>query len=153
MAIDRDKALALAPAVTRMRVDADRLRFFAAAIGQTDPVYTDRAAARAAGHPDLPVPPTFLFGLGLEGPDSFAFIGDLGIDLRTVLHATQAFTYHAMAYAGDELTMTSRITDTVAKKDGQLEFVVRVGEVRRADGVHIADVETVTVVQRRGDGA
>jgi hypothetical protein len=28
-----------------------RLRFFAKAIGQTDPVYTDEAAARAAGHP------------------------------------------------------------------------------------------------------
>ena len=32
-------------------VEKGRLRFFAKATGQTDPVYTDEAAARAAGHP------------------------------------------------------------------------------------------------------
>ena len=47
-------------------VERGRLRFFAKAIGETDPVYTDVEAARAAGHPDLPVPPTFLFGLELD---------------------------------------------------------------------------------------
>ena len=38
-------------------VEKGRLRFFAKATGQTDPVYSDEAAARAAGHPGLPVPP------------------------------------------------------------------------------------------------
>ncbi len=40
-------------------MERGRLRMFAAAIGETDPIYTDVEAARAAGHPDLPVPPTF----------------------------------------------------------------------------------------------
>ena len=43
-----------------------RLRFFAKAIGETDPVYTDDAAARDAGYPDLPAPPTFLFAAELD---------------------------------------------------------------------------------------
>ena len=72
-----------------------------------------------------------------------------GIDLRVVLHGTQTFTYHALAYVGDELTMTSRITDVYAKKGGLLEFIVRVGEVRKADGTHVADAESVTIVQNR----
>ena len=38
-------------------VEKGRLKFFAKAIGQTDPVYTDEATAKAAGHPSLPVPP------------------------------------------------------------------------------------------------
>ena len=38
-------------------VEKGRLRFFAKATGQTDPVYSDEAAARAAGHPGSPVPP------------------------------------------------------------------------------------------------
>ena len=41
-------------------VEASRLRFFAKATGQTDPVYSDEASARAAGHPGLPVPPHLL---------------------------------------------------------------------------------------------
>src|SRR5213076_1850421 len=40
-------------------VEKGRLRFFAKAIGESDPVYTDESAARDAGHPTLPVPPTF----------------------------------------------------------------------------------------------
>lgn len=42
-------------------VEAGRLRFFAKAIGQADPLYTDDATVRAAGHSGLPVPPTYLF--------------------------------------------------------------------------------------------
>ena len=42
-------------------VEPSRLRFFAKAIGQTDPAYTDTGAANRAGYPTLPVPPTYLF--------------------------------------------------------------------------------------------
>ena len=42
-------------------IERSRLQFFAKAIGETNPVYTDVAAARDAGYPDLPAPPTFLF--------------------------------------------------------------------------------------------
>jgi hypothetical protein len=51
------------------QVERGRLRFFAKAISETDPVYTDEAAARAAGHPALPVPPTFFFCLEMDRPD------------------------------------------------------------------------------------
>ena len=55
-----------------VEVEKGKLRFFAKAIGETDPVYTDPAAARDAGHRDLPVPPTFLFCLEMEGPNAAA---------------------------------------------------------------------------------
>ena len=92
-------------------VEAGRLRFFAKAIGQTDPVYRDETAARAAGHPGLPVPPTFLFCLEMESPDPAAIRNLLGMDYRTLLHGEQGFTFHAMAYAGDTLTFQQRIHD------------------------------------------
>ena len=38
-------------------IEKGRLRFFAKATGQTDPVYTDEDAAIAAGYPSLPAPP------------------------------------------------------------------------------------------------
>jgi acyl dehydratase len=40
-------------------VEKGRLRFFAKAIGETNPIYTDEAAAREAGYRALVAPPTF----------------------------------------------------------------------------------------------
>ncbi|MCI2418241.1 MaoC family dehydratase N-terminal domain-containing protein [Saccharopolyspora sp. K220] len=128
-------------------VEAGRLRFFASAIGETDPVYTDLGAARAAGHPNLPVPPTFLFGLTLDGPDSFGFLGDLGVDLREVLHGEQEFTYHSVAHAGETLVLRPVITDVYTKKGGALEFVVRNTAVTRADGSAVADLTETLIVR------
>jgi hypothetical protein len=82
-------------------VDSSRLRFFAKAIGQTDPIYLDEKAARAAGHPGLPIPPTFLLCLEGESPDPAALRNLLGIDYKRLLHGEQGFTYHRIAYAGD----------------------------------------------------
>jgi hypothetical protein len=53
------------PAAT-FDIERGRLAFFARAIGETDPVYLDPDAARAAGHPDIPAPPTFLFSGELD---------------------------------------------------------------------------------------
>ncbi|MCF2533629.1 MaoC family dehydratase N-terminal domain-containing protein [Yinghuangia soli] len=128
-------------------VERGRLRFFAHATGQADPVYCDPDAAKQAGHRDLPVPPTFLFCLDMERPNPGAFYRDLGIDIRTILHGGQAFTYHAMAYAGDRLDFATRVTDVYAKKGGALEFIVRTTDVTR-DGEPIAELVTTTVVRQ-----
>ncbi len=63
-------------------VEAGRLRLFAKAIGETRPEYVDDDAARAAGHPALLAPPTFAVCLYLEVPDPFAWLEELGIDIR-----------------------------------------------------------------------
>lgn len=127
-------------------VERGRLRFFAEAIGETDPVYTELDAAHAAGFPDLPVPPTFLFGLELEQPDAFGWLAELGIDLRFILHGTQGFDYHRMAFAGDELTLTQHISEVYEKRGGALEFVSVVGEITR-EGEPVATL-TKTIVVR-----
>ena len=126
-------------------VERGRLRFFAKAIGETDPVYTDETAARAAGHPSLPVPPTFLFCLEMERPEPFAWFPLVGLDLARILHGEQMFTYYAMAYAGDTLHFDSRITDIYSKKGGALEFLVKDTRVINQQGVHVADLRSVTI--------
>lgn len=126
-------------------VEKGRLRFFAKATGQTDPVYTDESAAQAAGHPGLPVPPTFFFCLEMESPDPAAIRNLLGLDYRRVLHGEQGFTYHRMAYAGDVLSYEQRIEDIYDKKGGALEFVVRKTRVTNQRGEHVADLRSITV--------
>jgi acyl dehydratase len=128
-------------------VEKGRLKFFAKAIGQTDPVYTDEAVARLAGHPGLPVPPTFLFCLEMESPNPGALRDLLDIPVPKVLHGEQRFTYHAMAFAGDTLTFEQRIADIYAKKGGLLEFIVRETRVSNQHGTHVADLHGITVVR------
>nr|PZN01164.1 MAG: MaoC family dehydratase [Thermocrispum agreste] len=130
-------------------VERGRLAFFAKATGQDDPIYSDVAAAKAAGHPDLPVPPTFFFSLELEQSDPFAWITSLGVDLRTILHGEQSFTYHAMAYAGDELVLQPRIVDVTSKKGGALELVTKKTTITRGDDL-IAEARTVLIAQNKG---
>lgn len=131
-------------------IERGRLQMFALAIGETDPVYVDVDAARAAGHPDLPVPPTFYFGLNLgRGADAdMRWMADLGIDVRHILHGDQTFTYQDVAHAGDELVLAPRITDVFSKKGGALQFVVRRTAVRRVDGSPVAEL-TETIVVRQ----
>ncbi|WP_194820169.1 MaoC family dehydratase N-terminal domain-containing protein [Nocardia sp. XZ_19_385] len=130
-----------------LAVDAGRLRFFATAIGETNPIFTDLAAAQAAGYADLPVPPTFLFGIELENPDSFGWLAELGIDLRRVLHGEQSFTYHSTAVAGDVLTSTPTIGNVYSKKGGTLDFLEKTSTVTRADGELVAELKSVLVVR------
>jgi acyl dehydratase len=104
-------------------VEKGRLLAFAKATGATDPIYTDEAAALAAGYPALPAPPTFLFTLDLERADPFYFINLMKIDLARVLHGEQKFTYGTPICAGDRITLTSKVTDIYDKKGGAMEFV------------------------------
>ena len=132
-------------------VEKGRLRFFAKAIGETDPVYTDEAAAHDAGYPSLPVPPTYYFCLPmLDTPDPTAWIGELGINLQNILHGEQSFEYFAMAFAGDKLTFEASITDIYDKKGGALEFVVSHTDVVNQDGKLVARMKQSLVVRNPG---
>lgn len=134
---------ALEPSTTT--VERGRLRFFAQAIGETDQRYVDLRAAKDAGYPDLPVPPTFFFGLRLDQPDPFRWLTGLGIDLRFILHGTQRFDYRRLAFAGDELLLEPRITDVYERRNGALEFIVLDTAVSRAGDPIASIIETIVV--------
>jgi len=128
-----------------LTLERGRLRFFAQAIGETDPVYSDLDAARAAGYADLPAPPTFLFAAELDSGNSMALIDLLKIPLAKLLHGEQGFTYHRAACAGDTITVRPRITDIYDKKGGALEFVVKTAEARNQRDELVAELRTVIV--------
>jgi acyl dehydratase len=132
----------------RTVVEAGRLRFFAKATGETNSVYFDESAARDAGHPGLPVPPTFLFSVELEQPDK-SWRDEIGIQVARILHGEQSFTYHRMAYAGDVLHFECHVADIYDKKGGALDFVVRETRVTNQKGEHVADLRSV-LVHRNG---
>ncbi|WP_321844844.1 MaoC family dehydratase N-terminal domain-containing protein [Paraburkholderia bannensis] len=123
---------------------ASQLRFFAKATGETRPEYLDEAAARDAGHPGLPLPPTFLFSLEMLAPPN-SWRDEAGVKPERILHGEQSFTYHHMAYAGDTLHFRTQIADIFDKKGGALDFIVRETRVTNQHGEHVADLRSVTV--------
>ena len=132
-----------------IEVEKGRLRSFAKATGQLDPIYSSEAAAKEAGHPSLPVPPSFLFCLNSETFDLTEALKVLQMDLGRILHAEQSFDYHKMAYAGDELTFETKVADVYEKKGGALLFVVQETRVTNRKGERVADMRC-TLVERRG---
>jgi acyl dehydratase len=134
-------------------ITRSRLRLFAKATGQTDPVFVELEAAQQAGHPDLPVPPTFFFAVDLEVPDSFAYLSEAGVDLRTVLHGEQEFEYHRIAHAGDELRSSSKVVDHYEKKGGELQFLVTEAPIVNQDGEQVATMRNTLVVRAMAGGA
>ena len=125
-------------------VEAGQLRFFAKAIGETNPIYFDLDAARAAGHPSLPVPPSFLFSLE-HTREQGTWREEAGIQRSRSLHGEQSFSYYRMAYAGDVLDFEARVTDVYDKKGGALEFLVMESKVTNQRREHVADVRKVFV--------
>jgi acyl dehydratase len=126
-------------------IERGRLRFFAKAIGEVDPVYNDVAAAQAAGYPDLPAPPTFLFAAELDSGAAFRLIEDLDIPIARLLHGEQGFTYHLPACAGDTVTVRSVVTDIYEKKGGAMEFVVKTSRATNQRGELVAEMRAVIV--------
>lgn len=115
-------------------IEKGRLRFFARAIGESNPIYTDEAAAHAAGHRAIPAPPTYMFSVDLDGPELLPILGLLDLDIGRVLHGSQEFDYLGQIYAGDSITQQCKIVDIYDKKGGALEFVVQESSYTNQDG-------------------
>ena len=126
-------------------IERSRLQFFAKAIGETDPVYLDVAAARDAGYPDLPAPPTFLFAAELDSGAAFQLVEQLQIPIAKLLHGEQSFTYRRPACVGDTVTVRSTISDIYDKKNGALEFVVKLSRATNQRDELVAELRSVLV--------
>ena len=129
------------------QVEKGRLRFFAKAIGESNPLYLSEEAAKAAGHRSLLAPPTFLFGAELDTGIIESCLSLLGVPIERILHGEQQFTYHAPVYAGDTLTLEARISDIYDKKAGKMEFIVKESRYLNQDGQLVLESRSVIVVR------
>ena len=112
MAIDR-RHVGYAFPTFKVTVEPDRLAAFARAIGERDPVYSERIA-----------PLTFMKVLEGEHGSSRKILEVLGVPLTRVLHAEQQFDYVAPILAGQVVTVSRRVVDLYEKKGGAMEFIV-----------------------------
>ncbi len=129
--------------------ETERLRRFAEAIGETDPIYTDEDAARAVGYASLPAPPTFPYCLAMDAGQSFNILADMGVPLAKAVHGAQGFVYKKAICAGDVITGTQKVANIFEKKGGALVFIEAVIEMVNQAGDSVCDLHS-TIVVRNG---
>jgi acyl dehydratase len=138
------------PPTSTYEVSREKIREFADAIGDTNPVYRDPEAARAAGHPDVIAPPTFITVVNIPAVNTVVADPALGLDYSRMVHGLQSFSYVRPVRAGDVLALTVTIDDIMDRAGN--DFLTVRAEVNAADGELVCTTSAQLVV-RRGDDA
>lgn len=103
-------------------VGREKIREYANAVGETNPLHLDLEAARAAGHADVVAPP--MFAVVYAGPSVAPAIFDpeVGINFAMMVHGSQAFRWGPLVVAGDEISTTTSVKD-IADRGGMAFYV------------------------------
>jgi len=133
------------PESSPFEVGREKIREFALAIGETNPVYSDENAALAAGYKDIIAPPTFLTVLNFKY--SPQIIGDpaLGLNYAFVVHGEQEYEHHRPVYPGDKLVGKPRIADITSR--GKNEYLYVEASIETVDGEKVSTARS-TIVSR-----
>ncbi|HEY6309207.1 MAG TPA: MaoC family dehydratase N-terminal domain-containing protein [Streptosporangiaceae bacterium] len=118
---------------------------FANAIGEPSPLCRDRAAAQAAGYPDVIAPPTFAIVVSAAGSAKVTSDPGLGVNYAMIVHGEESFTHHRPLHAGDVVTSQSTIEDI--RQIGSMTTLRTVTEIRTVDGEHVCTARS-TLVER-----
>ena len=92
-------------------VGREKIREYALAVGESNPLHLDVEAARAAGYVDLVAPPMFAVVYAFPALWPVLFDPEVGIDFSRMVHGGQEFEWGALVVAGDEITTTVSIAD------------------------------------------
>jgi acyl dehydratase len=92
-------------------VGREKIREYASAVGETNPLFFDVDVARAAGYADVVAPPMFAVVYASGSIMAALFDPEVGIDFAHMLHAGQEFEWGALVVAGDEITTTTTIAE------------------------------------------
>ncbi|HET6832094.1 MAG TPA: MaoC family dehydratase N-terminal domain-containing protein [Solirubrobacterales bacterium] len=128
---------------TTYEVGLEKIREYANAVGQTEPVHHDRDAARAAGFRDVVAPPMFTVVYSAAAMGPAILDPEVGINFAAMVHGGQEFVWGEPVCAGDEITTRASVRE-IFEKDGRGFYVFESvstnqdgGEVVRATWTNI----------------
>ena len=98
---------------------------FAKALGDLNPLYVDKDAARESPFGSLLAPPTFPVTLAAGNMDPDLFF-ELGLNFASIVHGEQEFEYLRPLKVGEKVTLKGRVADITEKegRSGVLDVVV-----------------------------
>jgi acyl dehydratase len=135
------------PPTSTYEVSREKIAEFADAIGDTNPMYRDPETARAAGHPDVIAPPTFLTVINLAAINAVITDPDLGLDYSRMVHGDQSFVHERPVHAGDRLRLTTHI-DEVFGRAGN-DFLTARAVITDTDGQLVCTTRAQLVVRAK----
>lgn len=133
-----------------IEVEKGKVREFAEAIGEDNPIYYDLEAAKKEGFAGIPITLTFLTSVDFWGGPSFEDkVKKLQINPVKVLHGEQEYEYIGDIYAGDVLTAESKVVDVVVKKGsaGGMNLITTENQYTNQSGELVAKSKGVTIEQ------
>jgi acyl dehydratase len=120
---------------TDYEVGREKIREFANAVGEGNPVYTDAEAARTAGFRNVVAPPMFAVVYSAPAVGPAILDPEIGINLMMMLHGSQEFVWGEPVVAGDTITTQTTVKD-MYEKDGR-DFYVFESVSRNQDGAEV----------------
>jgi acyl dehydratase len=116
-------------------VGREKIREYAFAVGEHDPVHHVSAAAQAAGFRNVVAPPMFavVYSAGAMGP---AILDpEVGINFARMLHGSQEFEWDEPVCAGDTITTVTTLEDLYERTG--MEFFVFKSVSKNQDGKEV----------------
>jgi acyl dehydratase len=132
---------------THYAVGREKIKEYASAVGERNPIHLDHEAARAAGFADVVAPPMFAVVYSNAAILPGLFDPDVGIDFAHMVHGSQAFRWGPLVVAGDEITTTATVTGISER--GEMGFYVFETDSRNHNGETVC-VGTWTNIVRTG---
>src|ERR1700753_4072432 len=100
---------------TSYAVGREKIREYASAVGETNPLHLDLEAAQAAGYADLVAPPMFAVVYASRAVMPGIFDPEVGINFAMMVHAGQDFRWSRVVVAGEELTTQASVVNIEEK--------------------------------------
>jgi acyl dehydratase len=142
---ERDAVIGKAYPPVLYAVGREKIREFALATGETNPLHLELDAARAAGHRDLVAPPMFAVVFCAPALGPALFDPELGINFARMVHGGQEFRWGPLVTAGDEITTEARVKDVSERE--RLAFFVFETVSTNQDGETVCDGTWTNIVR------
>ena len=119
-------------------VGREKIREFAKAIGDLNPLYVEQDVAEAAGYRDVIAPPTFAIIMSMDISEQAIYDPELGLDYTKVVHGEQKFIHTRPIQAGDRLVGVLHIDEVKAVAGN--DFLTTRVELSTVEGEHVLSV-------------
>jgi len=117
------------------QVGREKIKEYANALGISNPVHHDLAAAREAGYRDVVAPPMFCVVYALPALAPAILDPEVGINFATMVHGAQEFEWGEVVCSGDEITTTPKCV-SIEEKMGNGFYVFESTSVNQ-DGAEV----------------
>ncbi len=128
-------------------VGREKIREYAAAVGETNPLHHDLDAARAAGHADLVAPPMFAVVYCSPAIGPAMLDPEVGIDMARLVHGAQEFVWERLLVAGDEVHTEVSLDEVRVVENVGLTYYVFGTRTTDADGALVSTGDWTNIVR------